>query len=547
MFGSVREAALLPGETCLVEDESAEREGTSKVNGTRVAQRVRVTGDGKGVAAHAGSLLLAELADRVGLTAGLSAAMTHTRRRRSAHDPGVVLAQLAVMLADGGDCLADIAVLRQQPELFGGVASDPTVWRVLDSIHCDGLRNIAAARAAARAVVWAAGAAPAEIVIDIDGTLVDAHSDKQDATPTYKRGFGFYPILAYLDASGEALAGLLRPGRAGSNNAADHLTVLDAALAQLPVDPADTEILVRTDTAGATHDFIDGCGEWGVRFSVGLPVDAAVRDALMLVQEEAWIPAVEADGDRRDGAWVVELSDLIEHRWGDAVRLIARRERPHPGAQLTLFDTIEGFRHQVLITDQTDTDIAALGAAPSSPRPRREPHPRGQRHRAAQPAVRRLRPQRGLVATRADRPGPARLDASSLLRRRSRRRRTEEAASPHLARRRRHRSHRPPDDPAVPTILAVDDRHRHRLPTTTHRPPRLTLIRCLDDTALIGRAPNQPDKAPTSTTATHNPATFTHRGQHDPQARADRQSTPSPAAYRKIRANRLPAVRGLAS
>ena len=72
-------------------------------------------------------------------------------------------------------------------------------------------------------------------MIDIDGTLLDAHSDKQDATPTYKRGFGFYPILAYLDATGEALAGLLRPGRAGSNNAADHLEPLDAALAQLPV------------------------------------------------------------------------------------------------------------------------------------------------------------------------------------------------------------------------------------------------------------------------------------------------------------------------
>ena len=206
------------------------------MNGTRAAQRVKVTGDGKGVASHAGSLLLAELADRVGLTAGLSAAMTHTRRRRSAHDPGVVLTQLAVMLADGGDCLADIAVLRQQPELFGRVASDPTVWRVLDSIHSLGLRNIAAARAAARARAWAAGAAPDEIVIDIDGTLLDAHSDKQDATPTYKRGFGFYPILAYLDATGEGLAGLLRPGRAGSNNAADHLAVLDAALAQLPVD-----------------------------------------------------------------------------------------------------------------------------------------------------------------------------------------------------------------------------------------------------------------------------------------------------------------------
>jgi hypothetical protein len=336
----------------------AEREGTSKVNGTRAAQRVKVTGDGKGVGSHAGSLLLAELADRVGLTAGLSAAMAHSRRRRSAHDPGVVLTHLAVMLADGGDCLADIAALRQQPELFGHVGSDPTVWRVLDSIHCDGLRNIAAARAAARAEAWMAGAAPDEIVIDIDGTLLDAHSDKQDATPTYKRGFGFYPILAYLDATGEALAGRLRPGRAGSNNAADHLAVLDAALAQLP--DHDMDVLVRTDTAGATHDFIDGCIERGVGFVVGLPIDAAVRDAFMLVQEEDWIPAIETDGSRRDGAWLVELTDLIDHHWGEGVRVIARRERPHPGAQLTLFDTAEGFRHQVFITDQPDTDIATL-------------------------------------------------------------------------------------------------------------------------------------------------------------------------------------------
>jgi hypothetical protein len=344
----------------LSKEQLATQEGTSEVNGTRAAQRVKVTGDGKGVASHAGSLLVAELADRVGLTAGLSVAMSHTRRRRSAHDPGVVLTQLAVMLADGGDCLADIATLRQQPELFGAVGSDPTVWRVLDSIHSLGLRNIASARAAARARAWAAGAAPDEIVIDLDGTLVDAHSDKQDATPTYKRGFGFYPILAYLDATGEGLAGLLRPGRAGSNNAADHLAVLDAALAQLPVTAADTDILVRTDSAGATHDFIDGCIERGVRFSVGLPIDAGVRDAFMLVQEEDWIPAVEADGGRRDGAWLVELTDLHEHNWGDGVRVIARRERPHPGAQLTLFDTAEGFRHQVFITDQPDTDIAAL-------------------------------------------------------------------------------------------------------------------------------------------------------------------------------------------
>ena len=121
-------------------------------------------------------------------------------------------------------------------------------------------------RVKARARAWAAGAAPDEIVIDIDGTLLDAHSDKQDATPTYKRGFGFYPIVAYLDATGEALAGLLRPGRAGSNNAADHLAVLDARAGPAArVDADEIEMLVRTDTAGATHDFIDGCVERDVR------------------------------------------------------------------------------------------------------------------------------------------------------------------------------------------------------------------------------------------------------------------------------------------
>jgi hypothetical protein len=330
------------------------------MNATRAARRVKVTGDGKGVASHAGALLVAELADRVGLTDGLSAAMAHTRRRRSAHDPGVVLAHLAVSLADGGDCLADIAVLRNQGELFGKVASDPTVFRVIDSIHSDGLANVAVARAAARARAWAAGAAPDEIVIDIDGTLLDAHSEKQDATPTYKRGFGFYPIVAYLDESGEALAGLLRPGRAGSNDAADHLEVLDRALGQLPVAADEVEMLVRTDTAGATHGFVDGCRDRGVAFSIGLPVDQRVRDALCFAQEEDWTAAVETDGSHRDGAWVTEITDLIDHRWPEHTRVIARRERPHPGAQLSLFDQHEGFRHQVFITDQTNTDIAAL-------------------------------------------------------------------------------------------------------------------------------------------------------------------------------------------
>jgi hypothetical protein len=153
---------------------------------------------------------------------------------------------------------------------------------------------------------------------------------------------------------------LLRRGNAGSNNAADHLEVLDRSLAQLPVAPAETAMLVRTDSAGATHDFVDGCRERQVQFSIGLPVDQRVRDALCLAQEEDWQPAVETDGTARPGAWLIELTDLIEHRWPEHTRVIARRERPHPGAQLSIFDQHEGFRHQVFITDQTDTDITAL-------------------------------------------------------------------------------------------------------------------------------------------------------------------------------------------
>jgi hypothetical protein len=339
-----------------------------KVNATKAARRVRVTADGKGVAGHVGSLLVAEVADHVGLTETLSAAMAHTRRRRSAHDPGVVLAQLAVMLADGGDCVSDLATLRNEPDLFGHVASTPTAWRVIDSVHAEGLRRIAAARAAARAGAWAAGARPAAITLDFDATLVTAHSEKEDAAPNYKHGFGFHPLLCYLDETGEALAGVLRPGNAGANCAADHVGVLDAALAQLPVrprtdeNPGGAEMLARSDSAGASHAFVDALQDRGVRFSIGHALDDQVREAIGLVQEEDWAPAVTAQGGPRRGAWVVELTSLVElSGWGEGTRMICRRERPHPGAQLSFSDA-DGFRYQTFITDQTEADPAVLEA-----------------------------------------------------------------------------------------------------------------------------------------------------------------------------------------
>jgi len=199
---------------------------------------LRVTGDGVGVANHAGARLLADLADAVGLTPALSVAMAPTKQRRRGHDRGEVLVDVAVAIADGAETISDLAVLRDQPVLFGRVASHPTVWRTLAAVDDEALERVKSARAQARAKAWAAGADPGFYVIDIDATLVNAHSDKQGAAPTWKRGFGFHPLLAYLDATGEALAGVLRPGNAGSGTATDHVRVLGAALTQLPIDPA---------------------------------------------------------------------------------------------------------------------------------------------------------------------------------------------------------------------------------------------------------------------------------------------------------------------
>ncbi len=190
------------------------------VNRNQGRPRLKVTDDGRGVVGHAGARLLSDLADRVGLTAGLSMAMLPTKQRRRGHDRGHVLADLAVMIADGGTAIADLAVLRDQPNLFGEVASTPTAWRTFEAVDDDALARIAKARAAARARVWAAGADPGFYVIDLDATLITSHSDKAGAAPTYKRGFGFHPLLAFLDGTGEALAGVLRPGNAGSNTAA---------------------------------------------------------------------------------------------------------------------------------------------------------------------------------------------------------------------------------------------------------------------------------------------------------------------------------------
>jgi Transposase DDE domain group 1 len=273
-----------------------------RVQATNCASRVEVTTDGVGVVGHAGAALLRELADRVGLTGALGWRGPQGRRR---HLDAAVLRDLAVTLADGGDCLSDLAALRDQPELFGPVASTPTAWRVLDRIarDADGLARLRAARAHARGRAWAVGGHPdvEVLVVDADATLVLSHSDhKQGAAGTYKHTFGFSPLLAYLDrgqAPGEPLAGILRPGNAAAGAAGDLIELVDLALAQLPA--ADLPVLVRSDSAGASTRLARHLRDRGVGFSVGMPIDAHLREAITAQPEPAWTPAVNADGQPR--------------------------------------------------------------------------------------------------------------------------------------------------------------------------------------------------------------------------------------------------------
>ena len=336
------------------------QEDTRLVKRTIRSGTVEVTADGEGLVSHAGAALLVELADRVGLTGALSDALAESRERRSAHDPGRVLRDVAVMLADGGDCVTDLDAYRGQERLFGARASETTTHRVLKSVDGQLLDRIRTARARARGRVWDAGARPESITLDIDATLVTAHSDKELATGTYKHGYGFHPLTCYLDETSEALAAILRTGNAGSNTAEDHFAVLCLALAQLPAEDLEREILVRADIGGATHAFTADCRDAGIRFSIGYELNDTVRQAVLDLPETAWVQAIEGDGSERDGAWVAELTEHLDlSAWPEGTRLICRRERPHPGAQFTIFDE-HGYRHTCFLTDQDGEDIAAL-------------------------------------------------------------------------------------------------------------------------------------------------------------------------------------------
>ena len=338
-----------------------------KVNRNGSLETVEVTADGEGFCSQAGALLLTNLADRLGLTEALGEALAPTRQRRSAHADGEVLRDLIITLCQGGEHLADLAALRDQPDLYGNVASDSTAFRAIERVGPAELEGIRQARRAARERAFALGARPERLVLDVDATLLGSHSDKEQAAGNYKGGFGFHPMLCYLDGSDGALDGILRPGNAGANTGADQAEAVELSLEQLPSECMEEEIVLRGDSAACVHELIDFCRSAEIRFSVGFDLSAAVQKAIGELPAGAWVAAISQDGEplaehptRPREAYVCELTELTDLcAWGGGARLICRRERAHPGAQLALIDT-DGWRHTCFLTDQQGSDLAEL-------------------------------------------------------------------------------------------------------------------------------------------------------------------------------------------
>lgn len=339
-------------------------------------RRAVVEPGGDQVVAHVGLHALGSFADQLGLGQALSAHVPPRSARLPLHDRGKVLVHAMLMLAGGGECCSDIEYLRSEDSLFAGVCSDSTLYRtVTGDLTSTTLASLKEAFAEIRATVWKRAGlthAGGPVVLDIDATLTDVHSENKEGTgPNYKGGFGFHPMGCFA-STGETLSMLLRPGNAGANDADDHLAVLDEAIAQLPPmvaaghhDDDDgsevrRQIVVRTDSAGATKDFVWGCFDRSVGFSVTARTNAQVQGAIAHIAEDPrrWRPARHQDGKRRKGAAVADMSDLVDlSEWPPGTRLIIRREPLHPGAQQSLFPSLE-YRYWGFYTDQGGSPVA---------------------------------------------------------------------------------------------------------------------------------------------------------------------------------------------
>ena len=336
---------------------------------------VGVEADGTQVVAHAGLHALGRFADRIGLASTLSAAIPWTGERAPFHDRGVVLTHAMLMLAAGGEACSDIEFLVSQPRLFGEVASDSTLYRTIRKLDTGVLADLIAQAAVVRAQMWrrmAATTGTATVVLDIDATLIEIHSENKDGTgPHFKGGFGFHPMLCFADATGEALAGILRPGNAGANNLSDHFNVLDAAIVQLPVEIAvghhdgddptlvKRSVQVRADSAGCSNTFAAGCRSRNIGFAVVARSNTNIHKGISRIRHDdsRWQPARRRSGDPAQRSQVAEITDLVDlSAWPTGTRLIVRREHRHQGAQRSLFPST-CYRYWGHYTDADGTPV----------------------------------------------------------------------------------------------------------------------------------------------------------------------------------------------
>ena len=347
--------------------------------------RVEVRGDD--VVGHAGNVIPRMLADNLGLTSGLSAVLS---RPEVLHDRGAVLRDVAVSIAGGAQNLAGTAVLADQRRVFGSVASVPTMWRSLNEIDHMALAGIAVVRNKVRERVWALiearhGRIPPSrtcygnlgevIVIRIDATLTECYSDKECAAGNFKGGYGHHPLTAWCDNTGELLAIIPRKGNAGSNTAADHIAIIDAAIAAVP-RRWRKNLLITIDGAGSSHDVVEHLTKLNARpgesvaYSVGFDLDHRVRGAIGQMPAAGWSPALDAHGGPREDAQVAELTGLLRESaggdrldgWPTDMRILVRRERIEAGTQLSLFEQLNGFRYQVTATATGGGQVQRLEA-----------------------------------------------------------------------------------------------------------------------------------------------------------------------------------------
>lgn len=447
-----------------------------------------------------GALLLKEAIRVAGLDRGLAQALSRWRPARATHDPGKVLLDVATAVALGGDCLADVAAVRSQPEVFGSVASDPTVSRVFTALATNAEEAVTAirqVRAQARSVVWTrrrplagspSGGDGAQVIVDIDATLVAAHSDKEGAEPTFKRGFGFAPMCTFVDhgehGTGEPLALDLRPGKASPWNSADHLTTLESALAQLP-EHERGQVLVRADTGACSKVFLHHITDARLEYSIGFQAQDTVKAAIEAIPEQAWRAAVDSNGEPRDGAQVAELTSwmpapvtqnrgITSRAEGLAARDAGHRPpRTSPPRRAAAVDRSQRVADH-LLRDQhprTGLDPAVAGGPTPTTRPLRGPDPEPEGHRPAEPALPRLRQEPSLARGRRTRRRPARLDPNPGL---GRVRAgpplgTQESSLPDPRHRRPHHPQRTSKTTPATTGLALEPAHRHRLALAAHR------------------------------------------------------------------------------